>query len=69
MCNETKNFDVKMDFLYGKEYEMSIIQDGMNADKNAQDYKRIERTADKWSPLVISMEKGGGFVAILKLKN
>lgn len=68
MCNEAKSFDVKMDFLYGKEYEMSIIQDGMNADKNAQDYQRVERTADKWSPLIISMEKGGGFVAILKLK-
>lgn len=69
MCDEAKSFDVKMDFLYGKEYEMSIIQDGINADKNAQDYKRMERTADKWSPLIISMEKGGGFVAILKLKN
>jgi alpha-glucosidase len=65
---EAKTFDVKMDFLYGKEYEMSIMQDGINADNNAQDYKRIERTADKWSPLVISMAKGGGFVALLKLK-
>lgn len=68
MCNEAKTFDVKMDFLYGKEYEMSIIQDGINADKNAQDYKRVERTADKWSPLNISMNTGGGYVAILKLK-
>lgn len=68
MSVDAKEFDLDLNFLYGKSYEMSIMQDGINADKNAQDYRRKTISVDKFTKMKIKLARGGGYAAILKIK-
>ena len=40
-----------------------IFRDGINANRNAEDYKREVRTVDSNTVLKLKMASGGGFVA------
>ena len=57
---------VDLSFLGEGSFEMTLYQDGINADRNASDYKMIKRTvtraADK---LAIKLAPGGGWAAVL----
>jgi alpha-glucosidase len=52
-------------FLNGKQYKMVSYKDGLNADRNAIDYKREETQVTKSSKLNIHLAPGGGWVARL----
>jgi alpha-glucosidase len=39
------------------------MQDGVNADRFAEDYKRIETTVNNQGTLKVKMASGGGFAA------
>ncbi|MBC7720924.1 MAG: glycoside hydrolase family 97 C-terminal domain-containing protein, partial [Pedobacter sp.] len=63
--------DIVVDFLFlgsGK-YEAEIFKDGINADKDAIDYKGEIIKVSSVSKLAVHLESGGGFAArIYKLK-
>lgn len=53
-------------FLGEGTYEMEIMQDGLNAGKAANDYKRVVQQVTKASQVKIDMAKGGGWAAICR---
>lgn len=55
------SFDLS--FLGNGKYTMQLWKDGMNANKNAQDYKMENRSIDSKSVININLAKGGGWVA------
>ena len=56
----------KSDFLPEGEYELETYQDGINADRNAQDYKRMVTRIKSGNMIRAAMAPGGGFVAVLR---
>ena len=56
----------KTDFLPAGEYEIEWFQDGVNADRNAMDYKRSSGHIKSGQTIRAAMAPGGGFVAILR---
>ncbi|MCC6279839.1 MAG: glycoside hydrolase family 97 protein [Saprospiraceae bacterium] len=53
-------------FLPAGTYEMEIFEDGINADRNAQDYKRRTTVMKSGDILTVKMAPGGGYVAVLR---
>ncbi len=45
----------------GKLFTAAIYQDGINADRNANDYKKVTRTITKGDKLTIKLAPGGGW--------
>ena len=62
---EPRTITLNLDFLPEGEYEMTLFQDGVNADKSATDYavRHFHITPDSASPIQIRMASGGGFAA------
>jgi len=61
---ESRNLKVDLSFLDDGAYDIEIMQDGMNANKVAIDYKRIEKTVQNTEVLDIALAGGGGWAAI-----
>jgi alpha-glucosidase len=61
-----RSLNVDLSFLGEGTYEMEIMQDGMNAEKSCNDYKRIVKQVTKADKLKIDLAKGGGWAAICK---
>jgi alpha-glucosidase len=61
---EEREFDVNLDFLEAGSWQVEIFQDGVNANKHAEDYSLTTSAVNKSDSLKIKMAKGGGFVAI-----
>jgi alpha-glucosidase len=57
-----REFTINCSFLGKGEYTAVIYQDGINADRYASDYKRIEMVVNKASRLDIKLAPGGGWV-------
>jgi alpha-glucosidase len=62
----TRELRFKTDFLPAGDYEMEIYQDGINADRCAQDFKRTVARIKSGDTLRAPMAPGGGFVAVLR---
>lgn len=62
--------DVCLDFSYLGEgnYKAVLFKDGVNAEKQATDYKKEELTVTGQSRLKIRMAPGGGFVISITKK-
>ncbi|SDC98355.1 glycoside hydrolase family 97 protein [Niabella drilacis] len=58
-----RNLELKMDFLPPGSYKITIIRDGINADKRAEDYLRTETVMEAGSTLKLDLAPGGGWVA------
>ncbi|PXY02521.1 alpha-glucosidase [Marinifilum breve] len=50
----------------GKKYKMTIYQDGINADRNATDFKMIEIIVDNTFQYELKMAPGGGMAAMIQ---
>ena len=50
-------------FLPAGSYEAEIFQDGINADRNATDYKKVIKKVQKGDKITIKMAPGGGWAA------
>ncbi len=50
-------------FLPPGNYQMEIFQDGVNADRNAMDYKKATRSIHSGEKLTIQMASGGGWAS------
>ncbi len=58
--------EMTIDFSFldaNKAYTAEIYQDGANADRNANDYKKVTRTVTKNDKLTIKLAPGGGWAA------
>lgn len=64
---EARTIELNLDFLPEGTYELTLFQDGQNADKAATDYKvlhqRVVAGVGKANSLKIRMASGGGFAA------
>lgn len=61
--------DVTIDFSFlqqGKRYLMTLFEDGINANKSAEDYKIQKKNINYMDKLNIHMASGGGFVIKLE---
>lgn len=63
--NNWKPRDLTLDFSFLPEgnYRISYFEDGINADRNATDYKKVERTINKNDKIKIHLAPGGGWAA------
>lgn len=60
--------ELTLDFSFldaGKNYTAEIYQDGINADRNGNDYKKITRTVSKNDKITVKLAPGGGWAARL----
>ncbi len=64
--NDARTLEIDLSFLESGEYEIEIMQDGINAGKAAVDYQRIIKKVTKDSKISIPMVSGGGWAAICK---
>ena len=53
-------------FRSGKQYKATILKDGINADKEADDYRITTSTVSNTSKEKIRMASGGGFAVKLE---
>ncbi|PSL42863.1 alpha-glucosidase [Chitinophaga niastensis] len=54
-----------LSFLPPGTHHITLFRDGINADRNATDYKKEERTVTSQDKLSIHLAPGGGFAAII----
>jgi alpha-glucosidase len=59
----TKN--IKLDFIGDGTYNMQLLQDGINADRMAEDHTLTNRTVTAKDAFDVVMSSGGGFAAVL----
>ncbi|HLV88269.1 MAG TPA: glycoside hydrolase family 97 protein [Candidatus Sulfotelmatobacter sp.] len=57
------NLDIDLSFLPDGNFTMDSYQDGMNADRNASDYKRVTAAVTRTTKVKLSLASGGGWVA------
>jgi len=62
--------DMKLDlsFLPAGEYNIDIYKDGINADRNATDYKRVKSSVKSGEVMTIHLAPGGGWAAKISPK-
>lgn len=66
MTNWTpRDLTVDFSFLPEGNYKLEIWQDGINADRDANDYKKVSQTINKNTKLDIHLAPGGGWAGIL----
>ncbi|MGN6542425.1 MAG: glycoside hydrolase family 97 protein [Ginsengibacter sp.] len=63
--NNWKPRDITLAFSFLPEgtFHISIFEDGINADRNGTDYKKIEKTVSKNDQIKIHLAPGGGWAA------
>lgn len=60
-----RDFSLNLSFLGDGKYKMMIWKDGLNADRNARDFKTETIDVVKGSKIKVSLASGGGYVARL----
>jgi alpha-glucosidase len=60
---DSRSFDLDLSFIGEGNYNITIFEDGLNADSYAQDYISTERTISLPDLLHIKMAPGGGWAA------
>lgn len=64
---EVREMDICLDFLNnGKSYKMTSFKDGINAGRQAMDYRRDESSVKKNDVIKIKMVRNGGFAAVIE---
>ena len=65
--NSERIFEISLDFLNeDRGYKMVAFEDGINANRQAMDYKRYERSVNKKDKIVIRLARNGGFAALIE---
>lgn len=60
-----RDFEISLSFLSEGPYIIEIMEDGINANRNAIDYKKSSTIVTNKTKMKISLAKGGGWTAIL----
>lgn len=58
-----RDMDLDLSFLPAGKYTIDIYQDGINADRHAEDYKHMKNTVNSGDKLKIHLAPGGGWAA------
>jgi alpha-glucosidase len=61
-----RTLTLDLSFLGAGSYTMDTWTDGINADRNAQDYVRATRTVSAGDKLELKLAPGGGFAARIR---
>jgi len=61
--SKPRDLEADLSFLPAGEYHIELFRDGMNTDRNAQDYKRVETRVRSGDKIKIRMVSGGGWAA------
>ncbi len=61
--------DIDFSFLPAGSFQMDAYEDGPNADRRGNDYKKTKADVNKNTRLKISMAQGGGWAARIYVKN
>jgi len=64
----TRTFNLQLSFLSGGNYEATVCEDGINADRYAADYSIKTFAVKKDDSVPVQMAPGGGFLIRLKRK-
>ena len=65
--NKAQQFEVTLDFLpAGKEFKLTYFVDGVNADRQAMDYKKKVMTVNNKTKLPVNMVRNGGFAGVIE---
>lgn len=59
-------YSLDLSFLEEGEYTLTLFKDGINADRCAEDYKKVIQQVKPSDRIEISMAPGGGFAGMLK---
>jgi len=65
---EERSFSIDLDFLEKGAYEMEIWQDGINADRYAEDFEQQTKEVTANTKIDLSLAPGGGWVAVIRQK-
>ena len=60
---KSRDFTLDLSFLPSGNYNMVIFQDGINADKHAQDYQLLTKTVRAGDKMTVHLAPGGGYAA------
>ena len=64
---DVREMEICLDFLNnGKNYKMTSFKDGINAGRQAMDYRRDESSVKKNDVIKIKMARNGGFAAVIE---
>jgi alpha-glucosidase len=63
---DARDLTLDLSFLEEGEYEAVIFQDGVNADRQATDYKKIMKQVTQEDKLTVELAPGGGWAARLE---
>jgi alpha-glucosidase len=64
-----RELTIDLSFLEEGDYEATLCEDGVNADRYASDYKLTNRKLSKTDSYTLKMAPGGGFILRLQKKN
>jgi alpha-glucosidase len=62
-----RDLTIDLSFLGAGQYQADIFADGVNAQKDATDYKHTRQTVASSTRLPIHLSSGGGWTAIIKV--
>ena len=62
-----RDLTIDLGFLAAGQYQADIFADGVNALKDATDYKHTRQTVTSSTRLPIHLSSGGGWTAIIKV--
>jgi alpha-glucosidase len=63
-----REIEIDFSFLGDGIFTAEIFKDGVNASRNAEDYKTENMEVDTMSKLSVKLASGGGWAAIIKKK-
>ena len=58
-----RSLDIDLSFLPDGNFTMEAYQDGINADRNASDYRKAKTSVNRTTKLKLQLASGGGFAA------
>lgn len=58
-----RDLEIDLSFLDPGEYNVELFRDGINADRHAEDYKRVTKTVNASDNMSMHLAPGGGWVA------
>ena len=64
--NDGRTLEVNLDFLKDGEHSFTSFEDGINADRQAMDYKKRTSKVNKNTKLTIKMVRNGGFCGVIE---
>ena len=63
-----RKFEINLSFLKKGNYNMKVFKDGINASRNAEDYKIMSSTVNENTKVDLNLSSGGGWAAIIERK-